>query len=281
MRRPRGKQKIGKTEECWICSERPAHGQKMYVCTYVPTYSRGSRSEENSSIQNTSLNDHRNSRTEENVPLLGFLIRRPLLSVSDEKDHEVGNSLRLRLCLDVKLSKPAHMLRKRAYCAQHDRNILLPEFSTNSDLNHTDVVVAAAADRTVTKGISTTNNKAEVMRFLRSVLGITRYDKISNAQIRSRLQIKGLKENIDQYLANWTQDTNRIDNNGLVHYIMTYKSKRTTLLNMPLGKFRNKKHQQFGSTVGKQVIRGATAYEGSRPTSRLLASRSHVSAGER
>ncbi|KAJ4446397.1 hypothetical protein ANN_13093 [Periplaneta americana] len=31
MRRLRGKQKIGKIGECWVCSERPAHGQNTYV----------------------------------------------------------------------------------------------------------------------------------------------------------------------------------------------------------------------------------------------------------
>ena len=35
MRRLRGRQKIGKIGDCWVCNERPAHGQNTYECGYV------------------------------------------------------------------------------------------------------------------------------------------------------------------------------------------------------------------------------------------------------
>jgi len=58
------------------------------------------------------------------------------------------------------------------------------------------------------------------MRFLRSVTGYTRLDKIRSEVIREELEISGIQ---DKYKQNWINHLERMDNNRLPKYNLNYK----------------------------------------------------------
>ena len=61
------------------------------------------------------------------------------------------------------------------------------------------------------------------MRFLRSVTGYTRLDKISSEIIRKELEIPGIQDVRAKYKQNWINHLERIDNNRLPKQALNYK----------------------------------------------------------
>ena len=65
--------------------------------------------------------------------------------------------------------------------------------------------------------------KAAEMRFLRSVTGYTRLDKIRSEVIRQELEISGIRDLRLKYKQNWINHLERTDNTKLPKYALTYK----------------------------------------------------------
>jgi len=61
------------------------------------------------------------------------------------------------------------------------------------------------------------------MRFLRSVTGYTRVDKIRSEDIRQELEISGIQDVRLKYKQNWINHLERMDNTRLAKYALTYK----------------------------------------------------------
>jgi hypothetical protein len=53
------------------------------------------------------------------------------------------------------------------------------------------------------------------MRFVRSVIGYTRLDKIRSQDIRKELKISGIQDVRAKYKQNWINHLERMDNNRL------------------------------------------------------------------
>jgi hypothetical protein len=68
-----------------------------------------------------------------------------------------------------------------------------------------------------------TGLEAAEMRFLRSVAGYTRLDKIRSQDIRQELEISGIQDVRLKYNQNWTNNLERMDNTRLPKYALTYK----------------------------------------------------------
>jgi len=68
-----------------------------------------------------------------------------------------------------------------------------------------------------------TRLEAAEMRFLRSVKGYTRLDKIRNEVIRKELEISGIKDVRVQYKQNWTNHLERMHNTRLPKHALNYK----------------------------------------------------------
>ena len=68
-----------------------------------------------------------------------------------------------------------------------------------------------------------TRLEAAEMRFLRSVIGYTRLDKIRSEDIRQELEISGMQDVRLKYKQNWINHLERTDNTRLPKYALTYK----------------------------------------------------------
>jgi len=68
-----------------------------------------------------------------------------------------------------------------------------------------------------------TRLEAAEMRFVRSVTGYTRLDKIRSEDIRQELEISGIQEVRLKYKQNWINHLERTDNIRLPKYALTYK----------------------------------------------------------
>ena len=78
-----------------------------------------------------------------------------------------------------------------------------------------------------------TGLEAAEMRFLRSVTGYTRLDKIRSEIIRKELEIPGLQNIRTKYKQNWANHLERMDNNRLPKQALNYKTPRTKRLWTP------------------------------------------------
>ena len=65
--------------------------------------------------------------------------------------------------------------------------------------------------------------EAAKMRFLRSVTGYTRLDKIRSEDIRQELEISGIQDVRLKYKQNWINHLERTDSTRLPKYALTYK----------------------------------------------------------
>jgi len=65
--------------------------------------------------------------------------------------------------------------------------------------------------------------EAAEMRFLRSVPGCTRLDKIRSEVIRKELEISGIQDVRFKYKQNWTNHLERMDNTRLPKHALNYK----------------------------------------------------------
>jgi len=68
-----------------------------------------------------------------------------------------------------------------------------------------------------------TRLEAAEMRFLRSVTGYTRLDKIRSEVIRKELQISGIQDVRLKYEQNWINHLERMDNTRLPKHALNYK----------------------------------------------------------
>jgi len=68
-----------------------------------------------------------------------------------------------------------------------------------------------------------TGLEAAEMRFLRSVTGYTRLDKIRSEVIRKELDISGIKDVRLKYKQNWINNLEGMDNTRLPKYTLNYK----------------------------------------------------------
>jgi hypothetical protein len=68
-----------------------------------------------------------------------------------------------------------------------------------------------------------TRLEAAEMRFLRSVKGYTRLDKIRNEVIRKELEISGIQDVRSRHKQNWINHLERMDNTRLPKHALNYK----------------------------------------------------------
>jgi len=68
-----------------------------------------------------------------------------------------------------------------------------------------------------------TRLEAAEMRFLRSVTGYTRLDKIRSEDIRQELEIFAIQDVRLKYKQNWINHLERMDNTRNPKYVLTYK----------------------------------------------------------
>jgi len=68
-----------------------------------------------------------------------------------------------------------------------------------------------------------THLEAAEMRFLRSVIGYTRLDKIRSENIGQELEISGIQDVRLKYKHNWINHLERMDNTRLPKHTLTYK----------------------------------------------------------
>ena len=66
------------------------------------------------------------------------------------------------------------------------------------------------------------------MRFLRSVEGYTRLDKIRSEVIRKELKISGIQDVRSKYKQNWISHLERMDNTRLPKHALNYKNRGRT-----------------------------------------------------
>jgi hypothetical protein len=90
--------------------------------------------------------------------------------------------------------------------------------------------------------------EAAEMRFLRSVTGYTRLDKIRGEDIRQELEISGIQNVRLKYKQNWINHLDRMDNTRLPKYVLTYKPRgkkgsRTPQETMATRRCRNRSNE--------------------------------------
>jgi len=79
------------------------------------------------------------------------------------------------------------------------------------------------SERWVTTKRDMTRLEAAEMRFLRSVAGYTRLDKIRSEVIRKELEICGIQDVRLKYKQNWINHLERMDNTRLPKHALNYK----------------------------------------------------------
>jgi len=72
-----------------------------------------------------------------------------------------------------------------------------------------------------------TRLEAAEMRFLRTITGYTRLDKIRNEVIRKELEISGIQDVRLKYIQNWINHLERMDNTRLPKHDLNYKPRGT------------------------------------------------------
>jgi hypothetical protein len=75
----------------------------------------------------------------------------------------------------------------------------------------------------ITTKRDTTRLEGAEMRFLRSVKGYTRLEKLRNEVIRKELEISGIQDARSKHKQNWINHLERMDNNRLPKHALNYK----------------------------------------------------------
>ena len=78
-----------------------------------------------------------------------------------------------------------------------------------------------------------TRLEAAEMRFLRSVRGYTRLDKIRSEVIRKELEISGIQDVRSKHKQNWINHLERMDNTRLPKHALNYKPRGRKDLGRP------------------------------------------------
>jgi len=84
------------------------------------------------------------------------------------------------------------------------------------------------------------------MRFLRSVKGYTRLNKIRSEVIRKELEISGIQDVRAKYKQNWINQLERMDNTRLPKHALNYKPRRRRDRGRP-----RKRWQRFDAGTGQ------------------------------
>jgi hypothetical protein len=74
---------------------------------------------------------------------------------------------------------------------------------------------------------------AAEMRFLRSVKGYTRLDKIRSEVIRKELEISGIQAVRSKHKQNWINQIERMDNTRLPKHALNYKLEEEDIVDAP------------------------------------------------
>ena len=83
--------------------------------------------------------------------------------------------------------------------------------------------ILCGSETWVTTKRDTTGLEAAEMRFVRSVTGYTRLDKIRNEVVRKELKISGIQDVRLKYKQNWINHLERMDNTRLPKNSLNYK----------------------------------------------------------
>ena len=94
---------------------------------------------------------------------------------------------------------------------------MLPRFTINNP------ILSANCETWVTTKRDMTRLETAEMRFLRSVKGYTRLDKIRSEVIRKELEISGIQDVRSKYKQNWINHLERMDNTRLPKHALNYK----------------------------------------------------------
>ena len=79
------------------------------------------------------------------------------------------------------------------------------------------------SETSVTTKRAMTRLEAAEMRFLRSVMGYTRLDKIRSEVVRKELEISGIQDVRLKYKQNWINHLERMDNTRLPKHALNHK----------------------------------------------------------
>ena len=85
-----------------------------------------------------------------------------------------------------------------------------------------------------------TRLEAAEMRFMRSVKGYTRLDKIRGQVIRKELEISGIQDVRSKYKQNWINHLKRMDNTRLPKHALNYKPRGRRDRGRPRKRCRNR-----------------------------------------
>jgi hypothetical protein len=91
-----------------------------------------------------------------------------------------------------------------------------------------------------------TGLEAAEMRFLTSVKGYTRLDKIGSEIIRKELEISGIQEVSAKHKQKWVNHLERMDNTGLPKHALSYQSRGRRDRGRP-----RKRWQRFDARTGQ------------------------------
>jgi hypothetical protein len=92
-----------------------------------------------------------------------------------------------------------------------------------NELNVARPTLLYGSESWVTTKRDMTRLEAAEMRFLRSVKGYTRLDKIRSEVIRKKLEISGIQDMRSKHKQNWINHLERMDNTRLPKYALNYK----------------------------------------------------------
>jgi hypothetical protein len=95
--------------------------------------------------------------------------------------------------------------------------------------------------------------QATEMRVLRSTMGVTRQDTLSNEAIRKTLNVNSLNDTIGKYRDNWFNHIRRTDHSRLPRYMLSYKPTRKRSLGRPRKRWIS---QIWGAATGKSPMHG-------------------------
>jgi hypothetical protein len=86
--------------------------------------------------------------------------------------------------------------------------------------------------------------EAAQMKFLRSLLGLTRLDKKRNTEIREQLNVINIVQDIEDYQKQWFEHVKRMQDNRLPKIIMNHKLTGRRDRGRPRTRWRDQLHLQ-------------------------------------
>jgi len=80
------------------------------------------------------------------------------------------------------------------------------------------------------------------MKFLRHLLGITKWDKEKNQRIREKTGAQNIVKEIKQYKKKWLQDVQRMDRNRLTRQALKYRPEGRRNVGRPKKRWKDELH---------------------------------------